>query len=57
MSGLFTPDDMSKWPQIDESNPAYQRDMAALQARGSGTGEGHGDPGHHGSNGETEHAH
>ena len=57
MSGLFTPDDMSKWPEIDESNPAYKRDMAALQARGSGTGEGHGDAGHHGSNGEQEHAH
>ncbi len=58
MSGLFTPDDMSKWPEIDTSNPAYQRDMAALQSRGSGEGaEGHGGAGHHGSNGQEEHAH
>jgi hypothetical protein len=58
MSGLFTPDDMSKWPEIDQSNAAYQRDMVALQARGSGEGaEGHGGAGHHGSNGQEEHAH
>jgi hypothetical protein len=49
MSGLFTPDDMSRWPAIDEKNPAYQRDLASLQARGSGgNGNEHGD---HGSNG------
>jgi hypothetical protein len=45
MAGLFSPDDMSGWPRIDESNPAYQRDMAALQARGSGQGHGHADQG------------
>jgi hypothetical protein len=49
MSGLFTPDDMSRWPEIDEMDPAYQRDLASLQARGSeGNGKEHGD---HGSNG------
>ncbi len=48
MAGLFSPDDMSRWPKIDESNPAYQRDMASLQARGSGDG-GH----DHGGNGST----
>jgi hypothetical protein len=49
MAGLFSPDDLSQWPTIDESNPAYQRDMASLQARGSGDG-GH----DHGSNGEQD---
>jgi hypothetical protein len=38
MSGLFTPDDLSEWPTIDPSNPAYKRDMAALQARGAEPG-------------------
>jgi hypothetical protein len=57
MAGLFSPDDMSKWPAIDESNPAYQRDMAALQARGSGEGgHDHGSNGNHGSSG-TQDAH
>jgi hypothetical protein len=52
MAGLFSPDDMSKWPVIDESNPAYQRDMAALQARGSGEGgHEHGGHGDHASGG------
>jgi hypothetical protein len=36
MSGIFTPDDMSKWPAIDPSNPDYQRDLASLQVRGTG---------------------
>jgi hypothetical protein len=34
--GLFVPDDMSKWPQIDPSDPTYQRDLASLQVRGEG---------------------
>jgi hypothetical protein len=43
---------MDKWPAIDESNPAYQRDMASLQARGSGEGgHEHGGHGDHGSAG------
>jgi hypothetical protein len=64
MSGLFTPDDLSKWPKIDQSNPDYQRDLASLQARGAGGGEGHGNHGgsehggDHGSGGATqEHSH
>jgi len=57
MAGLFTPDDLSEWPMIDTSNPAYQRDMAALQARGTGEGGDHGGHGNHGSNGQGEHAH
>jgi uncharacterized protein YwbE len=36
MVGLFVPDDMSKWPAIDPSDPTYQRDLASLQVRGSG---------------------
>jgi hypothetical protein len=51
MAGLFTPDDMSQWPRIDETNPAYQRDMLSLQARGSGGGE----PKHGGHGGNDEH--
>ena len=38
MVGLFVPDDMSKWPAIDPSDPTYQKDLASLQVRGS-TGE------------------
>jgi hypothetical protein len=43
---------MDQWPKIDQSNPDYQRDLASLQARGTGerTGQAkhdaHGD--HHG---------
>jgi hypothetical protein len=55
MSGLFTPEEMSRWPAIDETNPAYQRDLASLQARGSGGNENeHG--GHGSSGGEDDHA-
>jgi hypothetical protein len=50
MAGLFSPDDMSKWPSIDEGNPAYQRDLAALQGRGTADG-GHAD---HGGTGEPD---
>ncbi|HKU59586.1 MAG TPA: hypothetical protein VJQ44_00120 [Gemmatimonadales bacterium] len=35
MSGIFAPDDMSKWPAIDPRNPDYQRDMASLEVRGT----------------------
>lgn len=34
MVGLFVPDDMSKWPEIDPKDPTYQRDLASLQVRG-----------------------
>jgi hypothetical protein len=36
MVGLFVPDDMTKWPAIDASDPTYQKDLASLQVRGSG---------------------
>ena len=59
MAGLFTPDDMSKWPAIDEQNPEYQRDMASLSARGAEGGHehggGHGDGGSGGQEGHTGH--
>lgn len=38
--GLFVPDDMSKWPRIDPSDPTYQRDLASLQVRGEMSGHG-----------------
>lgn len=34
MVGLFAPDDLSKLPTIDPSDPTYQSDMASLEARG-----------------------
>jgi hypothetical protein len=40
MVGLFVPDDMSRWPAIDPSNPDYKRDMASLQVRGESEHEG-----------------
>jgi hypothetical protein len=56
MAGLFTPDDLNKWPGIDRANKEYQRDMTALQGRGTGAGgHEHGGQGQ-GSNGQ-EHAH
>lgn len=42
MVGLFVPDDLSKWPEIDPQNADFQRDMASLQVRGDGTQEAHG---------------
>jgi hypothetical protein len=46
--GLFVPDDMSKWPRIDPSDPTYQRDLASLQVRGDVSAH-HGDhAGHEG---------
>lgn len=54
MSGLFAPADLAKWPSIDESNPDYQRDLASLQARGTGGG-GHGEHGGE-AHGEQQHS-
>jgi hypothetical protein len=50
MSGIFSPDDMSKWPAIDPSNPDYQRDLVSLQVRGTGeaAAENHGGHDMHG---------
>jgi hypothetical protein len=44
ISGIFAPDDMSKWPAIDPHNPDYRRDLASLQVRGEGEAraDGHG---------------
>lgn len=39
MSGIFAPDDMSKWPAIDPDNPDYQRDLASLEVGGTGKAE------------------
>jgi hypothetical protein len=52
MSGLFAPDDMDKWPAIDEANPDYQRDLASLQARGTAAAQGGGQGEHQGSHGD-----
>ena len=35
MAGLFVPDHLSAWPEIDPQNPEYKRDMVALQVRGT----------------------
>jgi hypothetical protein len=48
MSGIFSPDDMSKWPAIDPANPDYQRDLASLQVRGTGEAAAHGGHDMHG---------
>jgi hypothetical protein len=52
MVGLFVPDDMSRWPKIDPSDPTYQRDLASLQVRGDEMGDMKGmDHGGHGDHG------
>ena len=50
MAGLFVPDNMDDWPKIDPSNAEYQRDMAALQVRGT-TADGSGGHQHGGHSG------
>lgn len=40
ITGIFAPDDMSKWPAIDESDPGLQRDLASLDMMGTGGMEG-----------------
>jgi hypothetical protein len=35
ISGIFAPDDMSKWPAIDPADPDYQRDLASLETMGT----------------------
>ena len=34
ITGIFAPDDPSKWPSIDESDPMLQRDLASLEMMG-----------------------
>jgi hypothetical protein len=40
MVGLFVPDDMKRWPAINPQDATYQRDLASLQVRGSGSMSG-----------------
>ena len=50
MVGLFVPDDLSKWPKIDPTDPTYQRDLASLQVRGEDVhGMQHGEHGGQGA--------
>jgi len=35
ITGIFAPDNPADWPAIDESDPQYQRDLAALEAQGT----------------------
>jgi len=37
MVGLFVPDDMRRWPQINPNDPSYRRDLASLELRGAGS--------------------
>jgi hypothetical protein len=57
MVGLFVPDDMSHWPKIDPSDPAYQRDLASLQVGGE-TAEAmhHGGHGGHTAGAQMDHS-
>jgi hypothetical protein len=38
ITGIFAPDNPAEWPVIDESDPMYQKDLASLEAQGSGDG-------------------
>lgn len=55
MVGLFVPEDMSRWPEIDLSDPDFQRDLASLQVRGMEGGEEHGEHGGHDEHGGGHH--
>lgn len=51
ITGIFAPDDPAKWPQIDDADPQYQRDLASLEIMGTGTGgQGEHDHGSHDHN-------
>ncbi|HEY7682434.1 MAG TPA: hypothetical protein VH879_07295 [Gemmatimonadales bacterium] len=41
ITGIFAPDDMSKWPGVNESDPEYQKDLASLESQGSDEMGGH----------------
>lgn len=45
ITGIFAPDDFSKWPGVDEADPDYQKDLASLEIMGTG-GEEHEHGGH-----------
>lgn len=38
ITGIFAPDKPGEWPAINESDPEYQKDLASLEAMGSGDG-------------------
>ena len=38
ITGIFSPDNPADWPAIDQSDPMYQKDLASLEAQGSGDG-------------------
>jgi hypothetical protein len=54
MVGLFAPDDISKWPQIDPNDPVFQRDLASLDTRGTGGDAEDHEHMHHDSTGKTD---
>jgi hypothetical protein len=55
MVGLFVPDDMKRWPQVDPRDATYRRDLASLNVRGAASEsmEGH----RHGRNGDGHESH
>jgi hypothetical protein len=52
ITGIFAPDDPAAWPQIDESDPDYQRDLASLDMMGQEGGDEHEHGGHDHSAGQ-----
>jgi len=38
ITGIFSPDNPAAWPAINESDPEYQKDLASLEAQGTGDG-------------------
>lgn len=38
LTGIFSPDDMSKWPKINPDHPDFQRDVAVLNTQGEDGG-------------------
>lgn len=42
IAALFAPEDLARWPSVDLTDPAFQRDLASLEMRGTmGEGEEH----------------
>jgi hypothetical protein len=48
MVGLFVPDDLTKWPKVDTSDPTLRKDLASLQVPGYGDGGSMHEQMHHG---------
>jgi hypothetical protein len=38
ITGIFAPDKPADWPAINDADPEYQKDLASLEAQGSGDG-------------------